>query len=278
MSGTLAAAAGSRSAAGRQGQGSHAVALRAVYSRYGALGGYGLAALAIYAGWLGRHERNIDAGYGLGYALGILGGSLLLLLLFYSLRKRVRVLARFGATRYWFRIHMMLGIIGPTLILYHCNFDLGDLNSRVALFCTLLVAGSGVVGRYLYAGIHVGLYGRKAELRDLVDNLRKSMAGGHGGALIGSIREELEALDRRVLSPPASLAESLARPFIIGWQTRSSYRRLTRATRRELLHKSLTSTAGICASTWRRCGRWRGSIRSSACSPCGTWCTCRFSS
>ena len=33
-----------------------------------------LAALAIYVGWLGRDERNIDAEYGLGYALGIVGG------------------------------------------------------------------------------------------------------------------------------------------------------------------------------------------------------------
>jgi hypothetical protein len=75
----------------------------------------------------------------------------MLLLLLYSVRKRVRWLARFGETRHWFRTHMMLGIVGPVLILYHCNFDLGDLNSKVALYCTLLVAGSGVLGRYLYA-------------------------------------------------------------------------------------------------------------------------------
>jgi hypothetical protein len=35
----------------------------------------------------------------------------------------------------------------------------------------------------------------------------------------------------------------LARPFTIGWQTRRGYRRLTRATRRELMRKFLTSAA-----------------------------------
>ena len=66
-------------------------------SRYGALAGYAIAALAVWVGWLGRDQRNIHAEYGLGYALGILGGSLMLILLLYSFRKRVRWLARFGA-------------------------------------------------------------------------------------------------------------------------------------------------------------------------------------
>ena len=55
-----------RSPPGRQ----HLHALKALYSRYGALVGYAIAALAVYVGWLGRDERNIDAGHGLGYALG----------------------------------------------------------------------------------------------------------------------------------------------------------------------------------------------------------------
>ena len=213
------------------------------YSRYGELAGYALAALAVYVGWIGRDERNIDAGSGLGYALGIVGGSLMLILLLYSVRKRVRWLARFGATRHWFRIHMMLGIIGPVLILYHCNFELGDLNSKVALFCTLLVAGSGVVGRYLYEGIHHGLYGSKTTLKELADSLEKSIAGGQASTLIAPIREELKALDGRVLTPPESVAESVARHFTIAWQTRRTYRRLVTMTRRELIRKSMTSPA-----------------------------------
>ena len=215
--------------------------LRSLYSRYGALFGYAIAALAVCVGWLGREQRNIHAEFGLGYALGIIGGSLMLILLVYSLRKRVRWLMRFGATEHWFRMHMVLGIVGPVLILYHCNFELGDLNSKVALYCTLLVAGSGVFGRYLYAGIHHGLYGSKTTLNELVDNLEKSVVGGHASALIEPIREELTALDRRVLAPSASVMESVIRHIVIAWQTRRSYWRLVARTRRELIVKGMTS-------------------------------------
>ncbi len=215
--------------------------LRSFYARYGALLGYLIAALAIYVGWLGRDQRNIHAEYGLGYALGILGGSLMLILLLYSVRKRVRWLARFGETRHWFRIHMMLGIIGPVLILYHCNFELGDLNSNVALYCTLLVAGSGVLGRYLYAGIHHGLYGSKVTLQEMSGELEKSLAGGRASALIQPIREELVALDRRVLAPSATFADSIVRHVAVAWQSRLVYRRLLSRARRELMTKSMTS-------------------------------------
>lgn len=215
--------------------------LRSLYSRYGALAGYALAALAVYAGWLGRDQRNIHAEYGLGYALGILGGSLMLILLLYSVRKRVRWLARFGETRNWFRLHMMLGIVGPVLILYHCNFELGDLNSKVALYCTLLVAGSGILGRYLYAGIHHGLYGSKATLQDMVGVLENSVSGGYASALIQPIRDELVALDKRVLVPSATFADSVIRHVTLSWQTRRIYSRLMARIRRELMTKAMTS-------------------------------------
>ncbi len=217
--------------------------LRALYSRYGATFGYAAAGLTVWLGWLGRDERNIHAEHGLGYALGIAGGSLMLLLLLYTLRKRLRWLSRLGPTRHWFRAHMMLGIAGPVLVLYHCNFELGDLNSKVALFCTLLVACSGVVGRYLYAGFHNGLYGSRATLRELAGKLQESAAGGRTSMLVGPLREELAALDQRVLTPPVTLAESLLRPWVIGWQTRRAYARLVDSTRRELLKRAMVSPA-----------------------------------
>lgn len=114
---------------------------------------------------------------GIGYWLGITGGSLMLLLLIYPLRKRQSGIQSVGSVKGWFRAHMMLGIVGPGLVLYHCNFSLGATNSNVALFCMVFVAGSGLVGRYLYARIHNGLYGQRAKLAELhveADRLRES--------------------------------------------------------------------------------------------------------
>jgi len=122
--------------------------------------------------------RNyINPESGIGYWLGIVGGSLMLLLLIYPLRKRQNGIQAVGSVKGWFRAHMMLGIVGPGLVLYHCNFSLGATNSNVALFCMVFVAGSGLVGRYLYARIHNGLYGQRAKLAELhveADRLRES--------------------------------------------------------------------------------------------------------
>ena len=104
---------------------------------------------------------------GLGYAIGIVGGSLILAQLMYAVRKRVRALRWLGSVPRWFQTHMMLGIIGPVCILIHCGFSLGATNSNIALFSMLTVAGSGIFGRYFYAKIHHGLYGRKATLSEL---------------------------------------------------------------------------------------------------------------
>ena len=121
----------------------------------------------LYLGWQDRDSLRLTAENGVGYALGILGGSLMLLLLLYPARKRLSFMRRLGPVKWWFRGHMMMGVIGPVLILYHCNFHLGSLNSNVSLLCMLLVAGSGLIGRYFYSKLHHGLYGRRATVHEL---------------------------------------------------------------------------------------------------------------
>ena len=91
-------------------------------------------------------QQYITPQTGFGYALGILGGSAMLLLLVYPARKRIPGLRAIGTTKLWFQIHMALGIVGPVLILFHSNFRTGATNSNVALFCMLVVAGSGLFG------------------------------------------------------------------------------------------------------------------------------------
>lgn len=132
-----------------------------------ALSAYVMVMFLIYQGWQNRMEQPLTAESGLGYELGIVGGSLMLLLLLYPLRKHARFMRRLGPVKYWFQTHMVFGIAGPVLILFHSGFSLGSLNSNVAMICMLLVASSGLVGRYFYTRIHHGLYGRKASLKEL---------------------------------------------------------------------------------------------------------------
>lgn len=133
------------------------------------------AAMAIYIGWNASGLEWIVPESGLGYGLGIAGGVMMLMLLLYPLRKKSRFMRNWGGVKHWFRAHMIMGVAGPVLVAYHSNFSLGSMNSNVALVSMLTVAGSGLIGRYLYSKVHRGLYGREVTLKELRQDLEANM-------------------------------------------------------------------------------------------------------
>lgn len=204
--------------------------------RGAAIAGYGAAALAVAAGWyLSRAGALVDAEQGFGYWLGIVGASLMATLLLYPLRKRLRFMHALGATRHWFRMHMVLGVLGPVLILYHSNFSFGSLNDTVALACTLLVAISGLVGRYVYAKVHVDLDGHRASLEQLRDSARiTAIQRREAVALVPGLLERITAYDEEVLETPEGARAALLRPLKLAVVTRWQAHRLTAFARCEL--------------------------------------------
>lgn len=190
--------------------------------------------LVVLVGWWGWGERGefyLSPDRGLGYALGIIGGVLMLLLLLYPLRKHWRLLSRAGPIHHWFRLHMVLGIVGPLCILFHCNFSLGAVNSNVALLCMALMVTSGLVGRFIYARVHYGLYGQKASLASLQKEamLSEAMIRGSGAGareVIDAVVAELGGLQdyvQRRLGPLASSWRLLTispRSQVVSWRIR----------------------------------------------------------
>jgi hypothetical protein len=129
-------------------------------------------ALLLAAGaWLAGQANLYKPGDDFGYYLGLVGSIFMLLLLLYPLRKRMQFLQRAGELRNWFRVHMFLGIAGPVLILYHSTLRVASLNAAVAFYSMLIVAGSGIIGRFIYTKIHHGLYGHQATLRERQEHL-----------------------------------------------------------------------------------------------------------
>jgi len=189
-----------------------------------------LVALAGWWGWQQRGEFVLSPDHGPGYLLGIIGGLMMLALLLYPLRKHWRVMQRLGAIHHWFRLHMVLGIVGPLCVLFHCNFSLGAVNSNVALLCMALMVSSGLVGRFIYARIHHGLYGHKATLASLQDAavmaaaMIRGSASGSGRAVTDEVLAQLAALHeyvRRPLGPLAGGWRLLAigpRCRLLGWR------------------------------------------------------------
>ena len=101
------------------------------------------------------------------YWIGIIGSVMMLLMLLYPIRKHVKFAQNWGPLRYWFMLHMMFGIGGPILVLFHTTFHIKSLNATVSLVSMLLVALSGIIGRFIYRHIHRGLYGRQSDLKEL---------------------------------------------------------------------------------------------------------------
>ncbi|MDP1767090.1 MAG: hypothetical protein Q8K83_09345 [Methylotenera sp.] len=135
-----------------------------------------LLAALIMLGWKVAHGQYYKPGVGLGYNLGLAGGLMMLVLLMYSFRKHIKFMQGLGKLKYWFRLHMILGVLGPTLVLFHTTFRLGSLNASIAFYCMLLVAGSGLIGKFAYTRIHRGLYGSRNSLKEA----REELAGSSG--------------------------------------------------------------------------------------------------
>ncbi len=194
-----------------------------------------IVAAVIVTGWKARNDGYLGADSGLGFNLGIAGSVIMLLLLLYPIRKKAGFMRNWGAIKYWFQTHMVLGVMGPTLILFHCNFHMGSLNSRVVLWSTLLVATSGLVGIMIYSRIHYGLYGRQTTLLELqkdVEINKNSL-----GFLFGyapKLQHRLLAFEADVLTPSHSFLQSAWRLLTIRFRTLWTHFVLLQGLRRAL--------------------------------------------
>lgn len=180
-----------------------------------------LVLFSIVVGWFQREEYWLTAEKGLGYALGIIGGSLMLILLLYPVRKHWKVARHWFSIRYWFQMHMVLGVVGPLLILFHSNFHLGSLNSNIALFSMIIVSASGVIGRYAYQKTHKGLYGAKIEFSELKNDYQKSKAHFSSNHL----------LDKKIEKQLAEIEHLASRAKVPFFSALFGYRKIKRVQR-----------------------------------------------
>jgi hypothetical protein len=128
---------------------------------------YLLLALLVGAAWQLSRLRLFEASDDVSYWIAVTGGSMMLLLFSYPLRKHVRFMQGLGKVKWFFWLHLFLGIAGPWLILVHSGFRIGSVNAGVALVSMLVVVCSGVIGRFIYVRVHRGLNGEITSLRSL---------------------------------------------------------------------------------------------------------------
>ncbi len=112
-----------------------------------------------------------------GHTVGIIGTLMMVFMLLYSIRKRIKLMRRWGALPNWLNYHIALGIAGPLLITFHTSLKLGGLVS-VAYWAMVSVVVSGFIGRYIYIQIPHNSDGNEislSELKETYSNFIKSL-------------------------------------------------------------------------------------------------------
>jgi len=231
------------------------IAVQPMIARLGRLTGlvslYIVVTALLLAGWYVWKHAPYASDSNLAYNLGLGGGLLMLSLLLYPLRKRVRATHYLGPIRHWFRFHMVAGVLGPLLVLFHSTFRVHSTNAAIALGSMLLVVASGMVGRLLYRRIHRGLYGRRVTLGELQESLQEQLEMMHRSHdLPDEIKAQIAGFARLVSIAPEGRWHRTLLFLTLGFRRRSAARRarvaLTRHARtRTSSHRTLEDLSGL---------------------------------
>jgi hypothetical protein len=101
----------------------------------------------------------------IGLRLGMFGFLLFLFIFLYPLRKKWAWLGRQGSSRRWLDFHVLLGLLAPVVVTFHSSFKFSGI-AGVAYWIMVVVALSGVVGRYIYAQIPRSLNSAELSLQE----------------------------------------------------------------------------------------------------------------
>ncbi len=117
-------------------------------------------------GYLVKYERSIQPNKGLWLPTGIIGSVCFIIMMLYSIRKRFRFMRALGPIRLWLDTHMFLGIVGAALITAHSTYKFDGLVA-ISYWSMMIVAVSGLFGRYIYGWIPHQVSGRELEINEI---------------------------------------------------------------------------------------------------------------
>ncbi len=146
--------------------------------------------------------RVLSPGSIVGHGYGIVGTFLILTNLLYLVRRRVARLRLLGSMEAWLNMHVVTGLVGSLLILFHSAFQLRTPIATVTSASLSMVVLTGVIGRYFYA------IAPKPDSQQIADNLMAldELLPGLGAM----IRKELSAKKVTYLAANVSLMRAIA--------------------------------------------------------------------
>ena len=192
-----------------------------------------------------------------GRLYGVAGATLMVVMLSYSVRRRLPALRKAARLTHWLDFHIWCGVTGPLLIVLHSALKVGGLIA-ISFWSMVAVALSGIVGRFLYAQIPRTAAGDELSLEQaqrLERELAASLAVGYGLSEreIGELTGAATVTERSTVA--ASLAALLFAP-LADRRRLAAFRRAHRSLPRPTMAR-LTAMAPQRATLHRRLLLWR---------------------
>ncbi len=94
-------------------------------------------------------HAELNSARPIGHGFGVAGTIMMVAMMLYSLRKRLRFLQGVGTLSQWLSLHIFLGLMGPLLVTFHTGFKIGGIVS-IAYWSMVITMLSGIFGRYIY--------------------------------------------------------------------------------------------------------------------------------
>ncbi len=180
-----------------------------------------------------HHEsyRNLKPGGFRGHGFGVIGSTMLVLLLAYSVRKRMGLLRNTGNMGHWLNIHIYMGISGPLLIILHSSLKLNGLVS-VSFWAMIAVALSGVLGRYIYGHIPRTVDGNELSISDVKSQLEDlSLKIQTSYRIDDRVQAEIDQLVRGDRTSDAGMISALSTLLFSGSTKRKKIKRIRKSLR-----------------------------------------------
>ncbi len=95
------------------------------------------------------HVINTAPGRFISLWLGWVGLGSMIIMNLYSMRKRLGFMQNMGRVSDWLNFHIFCGLLGPTLIVFHCDFKVRGIVG-ISFWSMVVSFSSGIIGRYFY--------------------------------------------------------------------------------------------------------------------------------
>ncbi len=158
----------------------------------------------------------------LGHPLGWAGAAMILVgVMLYSSRKRIPLLQRRGPMRTWLNVHIYLCLTGPVIITFHTALKLHGV-AVYSYWSMMIVAGSGIVGRWLYQQFPRTTRDKEMSLEEMRTDQAEARERletefrlpARALAEVDAFAERsVRAIGHGVLALPRLLVDDVARPF-----------------------------------------------------------------